>query len=209
MNDRLHRRPTARLPAENTLLHCLLFIILEHHRQRQEDERRHDAKDPVSPAPAILSIDRVRSQRSRKGRADERRLHKSKSERSVPETRSIGHKHIQNQVQAVVPDPIQRVARRVPAGSIARGQHHHAKQVHRDGDDGALCTTPQIQRLTQREFHNPAYDIGQNVRRRDLGCALEFTLNIVDQDTADRRMERQHECANPDPVPVRSKFQSQ
>lgn len=127
MNDRLHRGSTAGLSAKETLFLCFVFIILEHHGEGQEDKWSHNAKDAVAPAPAVFSINRVCGQGAREGSTDERGLHKSKGERSVPETRRIGHEHIQDEVQAVVPDPVERVSRGITTGPIARSENNHAE----------------------------------------------------------------------------------
>jgi hypothetical protein len=127
MNDRLHRGATTRLSLENTLLLRLVFIILEDNSERQEHEGRDYTEDSISPAPAEFRVNGVCSERPRKCSADERSLHKSERERSVPETGCIGDKHIQNQVQAVVADPVEHVTCSVSIRTIARGQNDHTK----------------------------------------------------------------------------------
>ena len=155
---------------------------------------------PEGPAPAGSHQEGVRCQRRSKCRADEGSRREGESPGTVAQTGGIDNEDLQDQINAVVTDPVQGVAGHIGIGSVAGGQNNHSNHVDEQRDEQTLGSTPQVQGFGQRQSQHTGHHVGGDVGGGDLGRGLEVGKGIGGEVTQHGLMEGQHEIADPDPA---------
>jgi len=188
VNDRLHLGPAAveRLPDAH--LNSLPLVELEDTGQWQEDGRLDNAEHSVAPAPTGVVVDVLGCQRTGKRSANKRRRGKCKRKRTRAKTSCIRHKDIQNQIHAVVADPVQHVTSGKAIRAIACGQNDHAEDVHGSREHQGLGAAPEVESLSQRQLKHTTNNRGQDIGSGDLWGGVEAGVYVVDEGAADGRM---------------------
>lgn len=163
VHQRLQFRTTSVTSLEQTHLLRLFLIEFENHSKRDEDDGLDDAKRTHRPPPRGDGQEGIGTERSGKGSADERRRNEAPGKGSVTQTRSIRDEDVQDEVDGIVANPVQDVARSVAIGAITRSDDDDAQEVDAEEGHVRFCATPDIEQFRNGQLQHTADDGGQNL----------------------------------------------
>lgn len=199
VHTRLECRASMLFVLEQAHLFSLPLVILEHPGDGHEEERCHDRKGSNGPSPRAAGEIRLRRQRTSECRDDERRGDEGPGQSTVLEARSVRDENVQNQIDRIVPNPIQDVSGGVAVGPVARRDDNDADEVNSKEDQQAFRTAPDIEYLCDRKLQHASNDGSEDLSGGESGRRLKVGVGLVRRGGLNALLEGQHEKAQPDP----------
>lgn len=130
----------------------------------------------------------------------ERCVDEGKSKRTVAQPRCVGNEDIANQVDGIVADPVQSVARRVASCAVECGVDDDPNNI--DSQEPRFSTSPDVECLCNGKLEHAANDRTENTGGADGRQSVLIAETDLSGLELDRALKRQHENNEPNPVHV-------